>query len=262
MVWSGLRVIDFYYFSGTGNTFMVVSEMKRVFERYGFKVNLFRIEKADPCRIKLTHMIGLGFPVALQGTYPFVWRFIHSLPRANGTPIFMVDTLSLFSGGVVGSIRRILKAKGYHTVGAGEIRMPMIFPTSQPAEKNAWIIHRGLEEARIYAEKIINGDAEWRGTPILSDFIAALSQCESAWRILRKLYPLRFDRSRCSRCGLCIELCPTNNIRMDKYPVLGDKCYLCMRCIAFCPERAISIPKMKRQANSKIEPAEILNVRA
>ena len=99
-----MRIIDFYFFSGTGNTFMVVSEMKRVFERYGFKVNLFRMEKADPCRIDLTHMIGLGFPVALQGTYPFVWRFIHSLPRSDGTPIFMVDTLGLYSGGVVGSV--------------------------------------------------------------------------------------------------------------------------------------------------------------
>jgi len=257
-----LRIIDFYFFSGTGNTFMVVSEMKRVFERCGFKVNLFRMEKADPCMIDLTHMIGLGFPVALQGTYPFVWRFIHSLPRSDGTPIFMVDTLGLYSGGVVGSVGRILKAKGYHTVGAREIRMPMRFPISQPAEESEWIIRKGLEEARIYAEKIINGDAEWRGTPILSDLVAALSQSEWAWKILRRLYPIRIDRSRCNRCGLCVELCPTNNIGMDEYPVLGDKCYLCMRCIVFCPEKAISIPKMKRQANSIIEPAEILNVKA
>jgi len=174
----------------------------------------------------------------------------------------MVDTLGLYSGGVVGSVGRILKAKGYHTVGAMEIRMPMTFPISQPEEESAWIIRRGLEEARIYAEKIIKGDAEWRGTPILSDLMAALSQSEWAWKILRGLYPIRIDKSRCNRCGLCIELCPTNNIRMDEYPVLGDKCYLCMRCIAFCPERAISIPRMKWQANSIIEPAEILNVRA
>ena len=65
-----MRVIDFYYFSGTGNTFMVVSEMKRVFERYGFKVNLFRMEKADPCRIKLTHNDRFGLSSSSAGNIP------------------------------------------------------------------------------------------------------------------------------------------------------------------------------------------------
>ena len=97
-----LDTLDFYYFSGTGNTLLVVKKMQEVFEQHGSTVQLYRIEATNPNTINVQHAIGLGFPVAEQGTYPFVWDFIRSLPPSNGTPIFMVDTLMAFSGGIVG----------------------------------------------------------------------------------------------------------------------------------------------------------------
>ena len=69
-----------YYFSGTGNTLLVVKKMQEVFEQHGSTVHLYRIETADPNTINVQHTIGLGFPVAEQGTYPFVWDFIRSFP--------------------------------------------------------------------------------------------------------------------------------------------------------------------------------------
>ena len=43
------RIIDFYYFTGTGNT------------------------------------LGLAFPVACQSTYLLVWEFLRALPECDGT---------------------------------------------------------------------------------------------------------------------------------------------------------------------------------
>ena len=36
--------IDFYYFSRTGNTYLVVHKMREVWERQGLNVNLFPLE--------------------------------------------------------------------------------------------------------------------------------------------------------------------------------------------------------------------------
>ena len=44
----GFEKIDFYFFSGTGNTLLVVKKMKEVFEEDGIKVNLYRLEKTNP----------------------------------------------------------------------------------------------------------------------------------------------------------------------------------------------------------------------
>ena len=69
-------VIDFYYFSGTGNTLLVVKNMQETFQENGIQVNLHKIEESNPEDINLNHTIGLGFPIAELSTYNFVWKFI------------------------------------------------------------------------------------------------------------------------------------------------------------------------------------------
>jgi len=118
------RPVDFYWFSGTGNTLSVVRRMASVFEKNGLTVSLKKMEDSDPSAVDCSHTIGLGFPVAMQGTYPLVWDFIKRLKPCRGTDIFMVDTLMLYSGGIVGPSGRILRKKGFRLAGAREIRMP------------------------------------------------------------------------------------------------------------------------------------------
>lgn len=72
--------------------------MVEIFKKNDINVNLYPIEKSDSAEINLNHTIGLAFPVAGLSTYPFVWKFLESLPEANGTSAFMLDTL----GGVFG----------------------------------------------------------------------------------------------------------------------------------------------------------------
>ena len=110
------RAVDIYCFSGTGNTLLVARAMHDEFELQGVETSLRRLETADPKTVRLDRALGLAFAVAAQGTYPLVWRFVKALPRCEGVPVFMTDTMMGFSGGVVGPMRRIVEREPGHDV--------------------------------------------------------------------------------------------------------------------------------------------------
>jgi len=65
----------------------------------------------------------------------------------------------------------------------------------------------------------------------------------------------QIDAELCNGCGICVNSCPMDVIRMDeegkkaiiKYP---EDCMLCGWCEEDCPENAISIITGKRAAEN------------
>ncbi|MGB9980353.1 EFR1 family ferrodoxin [Methanobacterium sp.] len=239
-----LKAIDFYYFSGTGNTLLVVKKMQETFKKNGIDVKMHRIENSDPEKVNLNNTIGLGFPVAELSTYEFVWEFIKSLPQSEGTEIFMVDTLGGFSGGIVGHMREIVKKKGYVPIGAKEIIMPVNIFYIPDKEINRIKIKKGLIKAEEYANNLMNGQAEWKKIPVISDalyYTSLLGLKITETRLNQKLLYLSPDKAKCNKCGTCIKLCPIDNIKIgkDEYPENLMHCQYCLRCASFCPKEAI-----------------------
>ena len=260
MNYHSIKIIDFYFFSGTGNTLLVVKKMKEVFERNDITVNLYHLEKTNPKEINTAHTIGLGVPVAEQGTFPLVWDFVKNMPQANGTIIFMVDTMMMFSGGIVGPIRKILKPKGYKPIGAREICMPNnLFPGKIDEKKNKEKVRKGLNRAEKYAEDILCGRSRWRRVPVLSDFMGYFSKADWAWRSLRKHYLLIINKEKCIQCGLCESLCPVDNITINNYPEFQGSCTICMRCVSFCPKKAIARIKTKHEIYRAVNVKELID---
>lgn len=239
-----IEKVDFYYFSGTGNTLLVVEKMEETFKKNGVDVELHKIEDSDPLKINLEHTIGIAFPVVILSTYHFVSDFIHSLPPTNGTKIFMVDTLGGVSGGIVGPLREIVKKKGYNPIGAKEIQMPLNIFYVEDEKTNQKKVQKGLNEAHKYALTILNGESEWGRVPVLSDAINLISR--GALKLAdadfhQKLFIFDPEPEKCRKCGICVELCPVGNIQMvdDEYPKHGLNCEYCLRCVSLCPRQAM-----------------------
>ena len=55
---------------------------------------------------------------------------------------------------------------------------------------------------------------------------------------------LRNDE-RCTHCGACVTICPTNAFELDsvtrKVAFLGERCIACELCIKACPPRAMEL---------------------
>lgn len=239
-----IKTVDFYYFSGTGNTLLVVEKMQETFQENGIKVNLYRIENLNPKQVNLNHTIGLAFPIAVFSTYPFVWDFIHELPETKGTEIFMVDTMGGFSGGIVGPVREIVKKKGYIPIGALEIQMPPNIFYIQDEESCKNKIDKGLMKAEEYALALIAGKTKWGRYPVLSDAMHLFSIGTlklTGVDLHQKFFLFKTDKEKCNKCGICVNLCPIGNIKMneEEYPEHGLNCEYCMRCVSFCPQQAI-----------------------
>lgn len=239
-----MDTVNFYYFSGTGNTFLVVKKMQETFKKHNIIVHLHKIENSDPKSIDLNSTIGLGFPVAVLSTYPFIWNFIESLPPASGTDIFMVDTLGGFSGGIVGPLKEIVKKKGYNPIGAFEIQMPPNIFYIQNNKINEAKVSKGLLKAEKYALNLIDGRSKWERFPILSDGVNIFSKGAlklTSIDLHQKFFLFNPDTNKCNKCGICAKICPIQNIEMKEgdYPIHGLKCEYCLRCVSFCPRNAI-----------------------
>jgi len=254
------KIIDFYYFSGTGNTLLIVKEIAAFFRKNKFKVTIFPIEKTDPQTINKDHIIGLGFPVAAQGTYPFIWQFINDLPPASFTPLFLVDTLMLYSGGILGPIKKIVEKKRYIPLGAKEFIMPSNVFVKENNNNRKWIIiKRALKKAENFANKLLHGRATWIDLPLYSDLMAMISKSVGNWKFFESLTPIGVDRSKCTSCGLCEKLCPTHNITLAEFPEFLHHCVLCMRCFSYCPENAIYFKHYRSAQYRAVEVDELLH---
>jgi len=241
------KKMHFYYYSGTGNTLLVVKEMMAVFRKHGLDITLSRMEEVHEVSVSEETTIGLAFPVAFQSTFPFIWDFFHSLPEGKGISVFMVDTMMSFSGAIVGPLKKLLTSKGYTCIGAKEILMPSnYFPKTIDTNKNGEKVEKGLVSARRYAEELVRGESTWGRIPLFPDLFYLLCCNDFLMKNVNTAAgkKMEVDTDTCRQCGICEKLCPTGNISTDNsgHPLFGESCEVCMRCLCFCPVEAISIP--------------------
>jgi len=235
------------------------------FGENGIDVNVHKIEESNSDEINLEHTIGIAFPVAVCSTYPFVWDFIKSLPESNGTEIFMVDTLGGYSGGLVGPMRNIIEKKGYEPIGAKEVIMPanaLYVQDKVTCEKK---VQEGLKMAEKYALDIINRKVKWGRVPVLSDsmYLFSIGLLKLMVTDLnQKWFNFDPDESKCNKCGICVDLCPLENIEMngENYPKHLNNCQYCVRCVSFCPREAMNnFVSYKGRTYHAIKAREFLN---
>ncbi len=253
--------VAFYFYTGTGNSFRVMTWMADAARDAGAAVTVRPIASAHPAEeIGRGEAALLGLAMPTHGfTAPWAMiRFALRLPRRRGAHAVVVATRAgsrmgaTYTPGFEGTatllIALILALKGYRIRGAVGIDMPSNWTAVHPAlspDTVAGIVARARKKVGRLMGAILSGGRRFASRKIFLFGLLVLP-ISLAYLLIGRFFlgKLFFASERCTGCGLCAEHCPNQAIEMrgsddSSRPYWTFRCESCMRCMAYCPTQAV-----------------------
>ena len=251
-----MKEILIIYFSGAGNTKIVVDEITKLLKVESFNVEVIPVENIELIKnIDFSNKIlGIGFPI-YGGSYQQILfdKAIECIDtRGKKIPAFLFCTYAGFSVGM-GILARKLKDKKIFTIMKKGFKCPssgwgMFVPeklykisSMGKFDKNLFIdVKRFVEEVTKRITKFEKKPFDKSGLTIpMLRFLVKLTE---KWENRSLFNNLTIDKEKCNECGLCVKKCPTGNIvkKGNRIEIVNkDHCLFCQRCITSCPTGAI-----------------------
>ncbi|MFX0032138.1 MAG: EFR1 family ferrodoxin [Candidatus Hodarchaeota archaeon] len=235
-----------YFFTGTGNSLRVA---KLLAESLGdcelvAIAKVWKVEKIE----STSENVGFVFPLYYFGLPKIVYDFLHKLITDESSYFFSVITSAEdLNDFPFQQINNILKMKGKELKVGSIINMPnnyIIGYDVTPEVRQSKLFEIMVEKIRLISEVIKSG-----GKNITEEILER--EAERHERINRefregvnKMDELFYATDSCNNCGICVKVCPVNNIKLKNgIPEWQHNCQLCLACLHFCPETAIQYGK-------------------
>lgn len=192
----------------------------------------------------------VGSPVYVNHAVPPIDAFIANLPsgtRANAVPFVTWGGAS--SGVALHDMGQSLLNKGLRLMGAAKVLglHSMMWRSENPVGEG-----RPNEEddrkVRQLVETVIQRLTAGASGKTISledlDYQPAVFREELAAARLEKAkghMPQRtVHEDRCTECGVCAEVCPTDAVELSPFPKFNERCIFCFNCVRECPEDAVT----------------------
>jgi flavodoxin/ferredoxin len=244
--------ITLVYFSQTGNTKKVTEAMANAFGQAGHTVKEIPLKKASYQNLTGADLFGIVTPCYISQPPTPVKKFLSDLPMLNGQRSFVVATSGGCPGRVLYDMTCLLRNRGAFVAGGFLIRGEVHYPAKCidgrfPGRPNDKDLAEAAQFATAIAEHISAGcsgtvtgsrkDAQKAGLGFYDIVGMTISD-----RMMRLLMPEpKLDQSQCNQCQQCAVECPVDNITLQPYPVLANRCIRCYHCYMICPQKAFKI---------------------
>jgi len=239
-------------FSQTGNTRKIATAMARGFREAGHSATAISLKRATPEDATRGDLLGVGTPCFTSQAPTPVKQFLRASPRLHGRRAFVFATSSGAPGRVLYDLSSLLRSKGSDVLrgflAGGQVHHPAPHMTGQfLGRPNA----EDLTRARGFAASVAEHVSAGRPSPLPESRPDAL---KPGWRLydylgltasdtlLRLLMPEpKPDPAKCDQCQWCVYECPTHNIALQSYPVVGDRCIRCYHCLTGCRRQVFDV---------------------
>lgn len=239
------------YFSQGGATARVAEAIAAGLKGAGCHIDLWNLRNGRPPDPRDYQLFGVGSPVYYYHVPVNVAYYVEHLPSLDGIDGFVFIVHGTRRVDTANSLRRRLARKGVREVGYFHCRgeahvLPLLsqgylFSPDRPSESE-------LLEAKQFAESVAErvagkpyARASYEPKP---PFIYRLEKSLASRWLIEHFYSrlFRVDPSKCTACGLCMDVCPTSNITKDALgrPQWDRRCLACLSCEMKCPEEAIT----------------------
>lgn len=255
-----------YYFTGTGNSLKAAIDIAKEIQ----DCELVSISQSIDTKqnIAPAGVVGFVFPVYYCGFPQIVLYFIQQIDLSAATYIFVAATYgaTLGNAGCVSQAKNLFKKKRVTLNAAFYIKSVDNFIIwtwdAPPKEKHKALHDHAALKARMIGKTVSAGAthfdksvSEYFGPHIFryKHFVETVQRDDDAF----------YSTSECTSCGLCAEVCPTGNIRMENgRPVWkSENCQRCLACLHLCPTASVqygkATAKRQRYRNPYISIAEL-----
>ncbi len=246
-----------YYFTGTGNSLLVAQKIAERIDGAVLKpvLNLYKSETDKvPADFTLSdnHTIGFIFPVYFDRIPQIIHKAIEKSQFSKTQYFFAVATSGGQAGNALFEMDSVLKSRGVRLDYGKNVDMP----------DNSIIIKTSDAKAAIRLAHINRVTDEIASAVINHKKMESVLKKSYAYCIMGKVNNFavvhyykaekrQVDATRCNRCGMCVDICPSGNITMKgRKMVIGDDCQWCFACLNWCPKSAVvfgRIDPLKRQ---------------
>jgi ferredoxin len=230
--------VAIYYFSTTGNSLAVATHLAARLEAPEPISIPGSLMLADPYAAALNACkVGFVFPVHRATLPEMVRGFIARMPIFEDRYYFAISTYTLFSWNEFWDIDELLHASGARLNYTQGLRMMGNVGVGQPSKG---LIRRRIAKADAALDEcalsIANSQENY-----FRRALQPLGRLTKAFTDNRRKRLSFHVNSHCTRCGICAQVCPAQNITLGDggAPVRSDKCQACFACVHWCPANAI-----------------------
>lgn len=249
-----------FYFSGTGNTWWVSTQLKEGLEKRSCSVDMYSLENSVLREnnfvleaIENADHVIIGFPIYGSAMPLNMREFVANLPTpSKPRPFAAFCTQAAFSGDGGVYFKKEVEAKGYEfrqsyqfnlTTNFNVAMFPFSFSKPAQGKKLEKIKKKAVAKVQEMATNIVSGTPRVEGRRFYQILIGGLQRHFFLKNEKKMIGKFSFLKDKCVKCGLCVKSCPTNSLTLDEeIPNLqrDDNCLLCFRCYNFCPTLAIN----------------------
>jgi len=246
------------YFSGTGGTAKVASDLAAGFRAEGCQVELFRLKRGFQFDLSRFDLFAVGSPA-----YSFrIPRLVSRLLRRHNfhrKPFFVFCTSGGMPGNTLWNLFRAVKRTAGVCLGGLSIfamtNLRSWMPKEGDSAASLWrITDHDTRIARATGKVILERLQQWQTAPSkklrnnwkpTSSLWTILWSALFTWRWMMAATAgiKRIDKDRCNKCSLCATtICPSGAISIsdDGWPKFNEcKCVGCNGCLNLCPQDAI-----------------------